>query len=551
MILICFTSSAQTTYLSHDEFAQRLTERYELLIRQWTKGDASSLKPLNREALNTLLLSMDTLNIQLSEVDQFNLRYLKALNLPHSGRVNALSKKKLPLGIYHTKANFWEVNDTDFKLYVNPGFNLQFGYSDIDEKPLYTNTRSVEIRGQINDRLGFYSFISENQLRASQHEKLFTQEHNAFPGAHLVKDFKNGSYDFFGASGYITFRLLPAISIQFGQGRNFIGHGQRSLLLSNFATDYTFVKINTKVWRLNYQNIYAKLIDKYGSQNQPFPSKYMAAHYLGVDLLPNLNLGFFETVIFHDNRKTGRGFDLYYLNPIIFYRSVEHMLGDADKMLVGLNTAWLPYSGIKLYAQLMVNEFRISDLREQNGHAANKFGYQLGMKYINIAGIPNLDFNAEYNRVRPYSYAHYTMDEDTHPVNSYSHYNQPLAHPLGANFSELLISLNAQPLPRLSFNFNLITAYYGTDTIGTNWGGNIFLDYRTYEQELNNTVGQGITTNLTIVEAITSWHIKHNLFIDFELKYRNLNSDIKAKKSTNLYLGTALRLNLERRRWVY
>jgi len=393
-------------------------------------------------------------------------------------------------------------------------------------------------------------------MRVAPHEMAFRNTWGAYPGAHLTKGFKDGGIDFLQARGYFTFSPVKPIRIQFGQDRNFIGNGIRSLLLSDFATDYLFLKINTKVWRFNYQNLFMQLTDRYGyvtgnTDSRPYPAKYIAMHYLSIDLFKNLNIGFFESVTFHDNNKDGRGFDINYLNPIIFYRSIEHQRGDADKMMVGLNINYLPFKGVQLYGQFALNEFRISDLRAGNGHAANKFAYQLGLYYVDAIGIPNLDFRIEYNRIRPYMYAHYTHQYDQWPVNSYSHYNQPLAHPLGANLSELLLRIDAQPWPRLTARLNMIYTNYGTDSTGSNWGGNIFLDYRDYEQEYDNTVGQGVSTQLLIAEALLSYQVRHNLFIDLNLRYRDLQSDINTRTTNYLYIGTALRLNLAPPTWNY
>lgn len=552
LLLLCSTNLySQNTYLRNNSYQSDKLSRLEIKLGIASPGDASSIHPANRKYLKAILDSCSRHKTQLSKVDNFNIAYLKDANQPLTVRDSALSKRKLPLNMYRTKANLMAIDEKNFKLYINPAFNFEYGKSNINDKPLYTNTRAIEIRGLIDDKVGFYSFISENQIRAPYFEKEYYEKYSTLPGAHLVKRFKIDGFDYLTASGYITFRLLPSISAQFGQGTNFIGHGKRSLLLSDFATDYLFLKINTQVWRINYQNIYAKLIDRYGPVTNPWPSKYLVAHYLGINLIRTLNLGFYESAVFHDNKQTGRNFDLYYLNPIIFYRSVEHLLGDADKMMVGLNSSWLPYKGIKLYGQLMVNEFRINDLRAGKGNANDKFGYQLGVKYVDVAGINNVDIDIEYNRMRPYAYAHRATGDEEYPVNSYSHYNQPLAHPLGANFKEWLVTIKAQPISRLNFEINLITAIYGADSSGSNWGQNIFLDYRTYEQELGNHPGQGVHTTLNIAEFITSWHIRHNLFLDLQLKYRNLDSELNERDHEEIYIGTALRLNLERRRWEY
>ena len=65
-----------------------------------------------------------------------------------------------------------------------------------------------------------------------------------------------------------------------------------------------------------------------------------------------------------------------------------------------------------------------------------KTGFQLGYKAFDFFYIPRLTMQMEYNFVRPYTYAHHN------PQQNYGHYNQPLAHPLGANFSELLLMTN-------------------------------------------------------------------------------------------------------------
>lgn len=551
-LLLLFQTSAagQSTFLQTSDHASALINRYEIRTGKLRTGIFSGTGPYSREAIVALQQAYDTLALPLSQVDRFNLGYLAAENLPWADSAATASKKPFLRHFYKSKANLLEINEEGFFLAVNPGFSLQAGHSNLDEKPLYTNSRAAEIRGQIGGRLGFYSFFSENQMRAARHEKAFRDTYRALPGAHFVKSFKGDGYDFFTASGYITFRLLPVIDVQFGQSRNFIGHGRRSLLLSDFATDYLFLKVNTRIHRFQYQNLFAELIDRYGTTTRPLPRKYLAAHYLGIDITDRLNIGLYESVVFHDNKGTGRGFDMHYLNPVIFYRSVEHQLGDPDKMLVGLNIAYIPVRDVKLYGQLMVNEFNLNRLLEGDRWAHNKYGFQLGAYYIDVAGISNLDLQLEYNRVRPYSYTHYAVSGN-YPVNSYSHYNQHLAHPLGANFSEWIVALKAQPLPRLTIALEAIAANYGADSLGTNWGQNIFLDYRDAEQLYGNTVGQGIATSLLIAEASLSYQLRHNLFIDLDLRYRKLHSELPDRNSENLYAGGGIRLNLGKRRWEY
>jgi len=550
LVLFVKIGSSQSVEYMTNSLQSDLIKRYELRSGKFSNNLFTSLNAFSKSSVHSFVSEFDTSDFGLSKVDKYNFNYLKKDSKLELTETLSLPNKPILKWFYRNKTNLFEFADTNFQFYLNPGFNFQIAHSDINSKPLYTNTRSLEIGGSINNSIGFYSFVSENQLRVANHERDFISAYNAFPGAHLIKEFKNDGIDFLTASGYINFKVLPSVNVFFGQGRNFIGYGKRSLLLSDFATDYTYLKFNTKYKIFNYQNIYAQLIDRYGGWKRPLPKKYMAAHYLSFNITEKLNIGLYEAVVFHDNNNSGRGFDLHYLNPLIFYRSVEHQIGDADKLLVGINLAYMPFKNFMFYSQFILNEFRLNDLRAANGSVYNKYGYQLGVNYVEVVGVSNLDLGIEFNRVRPYTYTHYSVGS-AYPVNSYSHFNQHLAHPLGANFQELIFSLKYQALPKLFIDFSAIIADYGADSLNSNWGQNIFLDYATFEREFDNRVGQGVKTNLNIFSLGLSYHIFHNLFVDLDVRYRMLESEIIIRNSKNLYFGTALRLNLQSRKWSY
>ena len=61
--------------------------------------------------------------------------------------------------------------------------------------------------------------------------------------------------------------------------------------------------------------------------------KYAAMHHLDVNVTKWLNIGLFEGVIF--GRKDH--FEFGYLNPIIFYRSIEQQNGSYDNSVAGID----------------------------------------------------------------------------------------------------------------------------------------------------------------------------------------------------------------------
>ena len=166
--------------------------------------------------------------------------------------------------------------------------------------------------------------------------------------------------------------------------------------------------------------------------------KYAVIHHLDVNIAKWLNVGLFESIVF--GRKDH--FDFSYLNPVIFYRSIEQQNGSDDNALAGMDLKANVAKRFQFYGQLLLDEFKLSEIKNNRGWWANKFGMQMGVKYIDALGIKNLDLQLEHNRVRPFTYSH----RDS--VANYTHYNQPLAHPLMENFKEVIAILRYQPAPK-------------------------------------------------------------------------------------------------------
>src|SRR5690606_39471734 len=61
----------------------------------------------------------------------------------------------------------------------------------------------------------------------------FVDSLEVVPGSGRVKEFKGNAYDYSMASGYVGVKATEWLSFNFGHGKQFIGHGRRSLLLSD------------------------------------------------------------------------------------------------------------------------------------------------------------------------------------------------------------------------------------------------------------------------------------------------------------------------------
>lgn len=295
----------------------------------------------------------------------------------------------------------------------------------------------------------------------------------------------------FGLNGGLTYSPSSLFDISLGRGKHFFGHGYRSLLLSDVASPFPYLKLQTKVWHINYVNLFSMqqgVLDIFDHPDD-FENKFTSTHLLSWNISPKVDMQLFETIIWQGSDSlSDRGFDMNYLNPIIFFRPVEFSTGSSDNAIIGFGLSFKNSKDGQLYMQLALDEFFLKRLRARDGWWANKYGIQVGVKDFDFLDIPGLYVQAELNIVRPFTYSHGSA------VQSYTHLNEPLAHPLGANFYEALF-LTVFPIKeRLEIRNQVMYQQYGRDADQGNLGGNIFRSYVNPRDQIGNFIGQGFNT---------------------------------------------------------
>lgn len=518
-----------------------LLDRYEIKSKGYFH---STLRPYSRKSIASLIDSSRSIP-GLSAPDRNNLQYLANDNWEWSRTGDNTSRRPLFNALYKNKSALYHVDTEDFTLSVNPVLYLAAGMEKDNDYTPYINTRGVQLRGMIDKKVGFYTFLGENQMAVPLYVRDYVRRNRVIPGEGFWKGFKDNGYDFFTARGHISFQATKHIGLQLGHGKHFIGNGYRSMILSDFSNNYFYFKVNTRVWRIKYTNLFTELrANAYGNDGLwgRFPKKWMALHHLSINISKNVNIGLFESIVFAGNYKNGDpSFEAKYLNPIIFYRAIEHDDGSTDNAILGADFKWNIAGRVSLYGQVVLDEFLLHNFLSEPGNWTNKYAGQLGLKYIDALNISNLDLQLETNFARPYIYSHQTI------FNNYAHYKQPLAHPLGANFREYIAIARYQPLHRLRLTGKVISANYGTDIDTTNFGGNIMLSYDTRQSSEGNEIGQGIGTDLLYLDFTASYMLKHNLFIDLNQVYRKLDSEINSRDQSTLFTSLSIRLNIARR----
>ena len=512
--------------------------------------NAQGFLPLNREYNKDVERIVYSGNSYFhSSIQPFNIYEIEQItNYDSIKNLNKIYKKNVPNKTWKQKA--WDkfLNDDvitlyrkNFSIIVNPLMNFSVG-KEVGNKTTWTNTRGIEMKGHVGKNVTYYTNFYENQAVFPDYIDSSIRRNRVVPGQGLVRSFADGKgFDFAAATGYLSLQSGKYFNFQLGHGKNFLGDGYRSLLLSDVSFNNIYFKATLNVWHIKYLVLYNQYIDI--RENIPdfgYARKYSTVHYLSWAVSKRVNISFFDAIIWKNTDSTGRyrGFDFQYLNPIIFMRPVEFSIGSPDNALMGLNISVVAGAHNVFYGQLALDEFTLHEVTAGNGYWANKQAFQLGFKSYDIFKIKNLYFQTEFNYVPPYTYS------EREEIMNYGHYNQPLAHPFGANFWET-VNFIRYNYRRFYFNYEFLYSVYGEDSPGKNYGKDIYKSYDTRVSDYGNFVGQGIKTNLLYNKFTVSFLINPAYNFNFTLGYvsRVLKTSTTTQNTNYFFIGlrTSLR----------
>ncbi|MCK4663441.1 MAG: hypothetical protein KAT68_11285 [Bacteroidales bacterium] len=430
-------------------------------------------------------------------------------------------------------------NDNIF--YIKPIVSYTAIYEQNPGNIANSGSVGLTIIGNFNKKLSLQTNIIYNNCCLPEHQA------NKADSIGVIPHFGKFNSYYFSNTYYLSYSPVHYFNVQAGNGKIFFGDGYMSLLLSDNSNFYPFLKLSLNAWKIKYISLFTLLKDIDYPDIEKYYEKYSAIHYLSWNISKKFNINLFETVIWGGNDTVNyRFFDINYLNPVIFYRPVEFSLDNPspDNVLMGMGFRWNVWKKNHLYGQLILDEFKLSEVRAGNGWWANKHGFQLGLKAFKFLSIENLFFLAEFNFVRPFTYSHISS------LQNYGHYYQPLAHPLGANFEENVLLLKYKH-KNWFFEIKNIYSLFGTDTNNVNLGHNIYKSYVNRYNEYNNNMLQGEKNNLFFSELKISYLINPKINLQFETGLKNRTHIIENKKTNNMYFFIGFRTTIFNNELVY
>ena len=518
---MCFTIIVLGQSLLAQDYEVFLSRNYDYKFQaHLNKQDVSfhsSIKPLN-----------------ISDIKKGKVEY--EWGVPFKKFNNPEEKTKVRVGFYPLV----ELSGTAVSDIVDTfAFNLGVGAAAVVQAGEKFNAR-IEFTGS---RFQYPHYLKREveRTQVGSDGQLWHQENNGYHSTNL--------------NGFIDYRPGQVFNFRIGHGRNFIGEGYRSMMLSDNAGNYSFGLLTADIWRLKYMVLYAHLKNvgiNQGRNYQKLDNKFTTVHYLSWNINKWFNLGFFESVVWPSNDTLlDRGYDPNYLNPVIFMRPVEFSTGSSDNSLLGIALNFKPKNGWTIYSQFVLDEFLLSQLQadakdlvksdpsRRSGWWANKYAVQLGVKAHNIFGVSGLGIQSEFNLARPFIYSH------GNSLQNYGHLNRSLGHPLGSNFYESISFVSYQ------FGNSLIEGklqffQQGHSTDSTNFGEDVFQAYSSRSSEYGHYTGQGISRTISAIGVSYNYIIvpesNLRLFADFTIRNQNWIS-----KRTDIFLSIGIRSSITNR----
>lgn len=425
--------------------------------------------------------------------------------------------------------SFLKVDSPSFFLAVDPLFDFSIGKEQGNSQRIMTNTRGVVVRCRMGNTIGIESSFYENQSIFPKIWDDFILTYRVAPGQGRAKRFGQTGWDYAYSSGSISWHPRGIFSLQLGQDKHFVGDGYRSLLLSDVSTNYPFIRFAFAWKNVQYTRIVALFqnidYEKLGWDIREFPKKIGSFHLVSLNLFKRLQVSLFEGTILKNPYEGGEfrlNFDV--LDPVPFLTTIFRSSAKLDQQntVGGLNLNWKLSPFIQLYNQWSFDA--LLHFRNADSGFLNKYGYQLGIKYYNAFTLRNLYLQAEFNKVQPYTYS------QTDSTIAYTHFAQPLAHPLGANFYEVVGIMNYR-IKRWYMEYSVITARYGEGTKTENTGKDIFRPLTS----LDGNFLQGTKTDLITHQARLSWYLNPATYSCFSIGiYRQRLKSAVSNKSTNV-----------------
>jgi hypothetical protein len=436
--------------------------------------------------------------------------------------------------------HLFDVKKADYTFYGDIILDWMAGKDFSDKKSTNLNTRGYQFGGTVGKNFSFFTSGFENSAKFATYFNNVVTKKSFIPGQAYLRGYDGqavNTADWSYVTAILSYNITPNLNVTLGEDKIFIGDGYRSLLLSDYSPNMPLLRLTANLGKhVQYMATWAYIEDYRETKFDVFGSnrrKWAFFHYIDWNVSNSVSFGFFNALISPEADANGnrRGFDLNFVNPILFSSSLGPSKQPKDNTLVGFTAKYKILDKTALYAQLLVDRFK-ADGFFSGKNSDNTNGVQVGIRGADLFAVKRFNYLFEFNTVKPYTY------QNQNTTASYSFYGEPLAHPYGANFREFLGILNYS-FGRIDLQGQVNYAKYGLDAVATDNNGKVINKPFVPATNVNTTVGQGLTTQLYYAEGTVAFVLnpKYNLRLELSGLYRKESNAVGDNKTTLVTFG--------------
>lgn len=368
------------------------------------------------------------------------------------------------------------------------------------------------IRGTALDKVGYSLQATNGQLWG---DRTFALSDPRLAGNVKFNDLGSPYFDY--TEAYLKLQL-GWFDIQFGRESRAVGVGYTDrTVLSGIAPAFDFIGFSAHYKSFRFDFFHGTLVqDSVFFEGLPVTApegarKYLSLHRFKFSLFSTANIGLGEMVIYQRLAP-----EFAYLNPVNFYKSAEHSLGDQDNAFIFFDLEVFPLKDVKAYGSWVIDDIDFGKMG--TGWWGNQFAWHAGVIATDLAGLRDVDGLVEYVRVEPYTYSNRLAGND------YTHSNIPLGAHLRPNSDAWALEARYRPSEQWRIALGYAHERHGKnvvegDSVLRNVGGDVLQGHRPWDA-VEVAFLDGIRESGDRVRARVDFEPVTNIFILGGLEYR-------------------------------
>lgn len=282
--------------------------------------------------------------------------------------------------------HFVTFSDSSLFLFIDPMINVN---ATTGNDKFLQNGRGLHAGVVIDQSIEAETWLMENQTGAiSNHLVHHRYGQTAIYGYGRSKINKDTSaYDFAWAMARLAIKIKPWWITEIGYGRQHIGVGYRSLLLSNQMVPYPYLKNTWRKGKISYSHqlsAWNTLVraEKTANTEAPFLIQKNKIETVDFNLTNNLTVSYIAGAIWDDNREFASIENTIHVIPI---PGVINFLGDSLLQLNGMQFNYR-HNNVLVYGQLL-------NSKQQIKRTAVQAGLLLQVNAKNLQGFFRMEYN--------------------------------------------------------------------------------------------------------------------------------------------------------------